>query len=127
MRIVRILALLLVIAGLAAGGLVWSGKVWLDTPLTGLVQPSTFEVQRGATLRSVATALQQRGIIDRPTVWVVWGRLTHQANNLKAGEYELQPGMNPRAVLALLSSGQVVLHSITFIEGSTFTDVRNAL
>ena len=127
MRIVRILALLLVVAALAAGALVWSGKVWLDTPLTGLVQPSMFEVQRGATVRSVATALQQKGIIDRPTVWVVWARLTHQANNLKAGEYELQPGMNPRAVLSLLSSGQVVLHSITFIEGSTFTDVRNAL
>jgi UPF0755 protein len=127
MRIVRILALLLVVAALAAGALVWSGKVWLDTPLTGLVQPSMFEVQRGATLRSVATALQQKGIIDRPTVWVVWARLTYQANNLKAGEYELQPGMNPRAVLSLLSSGQVVLHSITFIEGSTFTDVRNAL
>jgi UPF0755 protein len=30
-------------------------------------------------------------------------------------------------LLSLLSSGQVLLHSITFIEGSTFGDVRNAL
>jgi UPF0755 protein len=30
-------------------------------------------------------------------------------------------------LLALLSSGQVMLHSITFIEGSSFVDVRNAL
>jgi UPF0755 protein len=30
-------------------------------------------------------------------------------------------------LLALLSSGQVLLHSITFIEGSTFADIRNAL
>jgi UPF0755 protein len=46
---------------------------------------------------------------------------------LKAGEYDLQPGLTPRGLLALLSSGQVLLHSITFIEGSTFADVRNAL
>lgn len=126
-RIVRILALLLIVAALAGGAVVWSGKVWLDTALPGLLQPATFEVQRGATLRSIATALERRGIIDRPAVWVAWARLTHQANSLKAGEYELQPGLSPRAVLALLSSGQVVLHSITFIEGSTFADVRNAL
>ena len=30
-------------------------------------------------------------------------------------------------LLELLNSGQVLLHSITFIEGSTFADMRNAL
>jgi UPF0755 protein len=35
--------------------------------------------------------------------------------------------LTPRGLLALLSSGQVLLHSITFIEGSSFADVRNAL
>jgi UPF0755 protein len=60
-------------------------------------------------------------------VWVVWSRLTRSDSALKAGEYELQPGLTPRGLLTLLSSGQVLLHSITFIEGSTFADVRNAL
>ena len=126
-RIIRTLGLLLVVAALAAGAVVWSGKTWLDAPIPSLLQPSTFEVQRGATLRSVANALERQGVIDRPLVWVAWARLTQQANGLKAGEYELHPGLSPRAVLDLLNSGQVVLHSITFIEGSTFADVRNAL
>jgi peptidoglycan lytic transglycosylase G len=126
-RVVRILAILLIVAALAGGALIWSSNKWLDAPIETLLQPTTFEVQRGATLRSIATALKTQGIIDRPEVWVVWARLTQQANSLKAGEYELRPGLSPRAVLVLLNSGQVLLHSITFIEGSTFADVRNAL
>jgi len=71
--------------------------------------------------------LHARGLLDQPQIWVVWSRLTRSDSALKAGEYELQPGLTPRGLLALLSSGQVLLHSITFIEGSTFADVRNAL
>jgi UPF0755 protein len=126
-RLVRIFALLFAIAVLAAGALVWWSNDWLDTPIQSLSQPTTFEVPRGASLRAVATALQQRGILDQPQVWVAWARLARQAGNLKAGEYELRPGMNPRDLLTLFNSGQVLLHSITFIEGSTFTDIRNAL
>jgi UPF0755 protein len=66
-------------------------------------------------------------LLDQPQVWVAWSRLTRSDSTLKAGEYELQPGLTPRGLLALLSSGQVMLHSITFIEGSSFVDVRNAL
>ena len=40
---------------------------------------------------------------------------------------QLQPGLTPQRAAGLLSSGQVLLHSITFIEGSTFADMRNAL
>jgi sulfur carrier protein len=46
---------------------------------------------------------------------------------LKAGEYELQPGLTPRSLLEHLSSGRVLLHRITFIEGATFADIRNVL
>ena len=125
--LVRIFALLFVLAVLAAGALVWRSNDWLDTPIQSLNQPTTFEVPRGASLRAVATSLAQRGILDQPQVWVAWARLARRAGDLKAGEYELRPGMNPRDLLALFNSGQVLLHSITFIEGSTFTDIRNAL
>jgi UPF0755 protein len=53
--------------------------------------------------------------------------LTRQSGGLKAGEYLLSPGLTPRALLSLLSSGQVILHSITFIEGSRFSDVLKLL
>ena len=126
-RLRRILLLLIVLGAAAAGALAWWGNNWLQQPIAGLKERTTFEVPRGASTRSVASALEVRGLLDLPQVWVIWSRLTRRDSELKAGEYELQPGLTPRGLLALLSSGQVLLHSITFIEGSTFVDVRNAL
>ena len=126
-RVLRTLVLLIILGAAAAGAIAWWGNKWLQQPIAGLQERTTFEVPRGASTRSVATALNERGLLDRPQVWVVWSRLTRSDSALKAGEYELQPGLTPRGLLSLLSSGQVLLHSITFIEGSTFADVRNAL
>lgn len=126
-RLLQVLAILIFLGALAAAGLAWWGNKWLQQPLAGLQERTTFEVPRGAHLRSVAAALHERGLLDQPAVWVVWSRLTRRDATLKAGEYELQPGLTPRGLLMRLSSGQVLLHSITFIEGSTFADVRNAL
>jgi UPF0755 protein len=126
-RLLKAFLLLLVLGAVGAGALAWWGNTWLQQPIAGLKERTTFEVPRGASTRSVASALEARGLLDRPQVWVVWSRLTRRDSELKAGEYELQPGLTPRGLLSLLSSGQVLLHSITFIEGSTFGDVRNAL
>jgi UPF0755 protein len=126
-RLLQVLAILIVLGALAVGGLAWWGNQWLQQPIAGLQERTTFEVARGAHMRSVAATLHERGFLDQPEIWIVWARLMRRDVALKAGEYELQPGLTPRGLLALLSSGQVVLHSITFIEGSTFADVRNAL
>ena len=125
-RLLRVLAILIVLGALAVGGLAWWGNEWLQ-PIAGLQERTTFEVPRGSHMRSVAAALHARGLLDQPDAWIVWSRLMRRDSALKAGEYELQPGLTPKGLLALLSSGQVLLHSITFIEGSTFADVRNAL
>lgn len=126
-RLLRVLVALIVLGALAAGGLAWWGNKWLQEPIAGLQERTTFEVPRGVHMRAVAAALHARGLLDQPDVWIVWSRLMRRDSALKAGEYELQPGLTPKGLLALLSSGQVLLHSITFIEGSTFADVRNAL
>src|ERR671911_564713 len=126
-RLLRILVLLVVLAAIGAGAIAWWSNKWLQQPIAGLQEKTTFEVHRGASTRSVATSLNARGLLDQPQVWVAWSRLTRSDGALKAGEYELQPGLTPRGLLTLLSSGQVLLHSITFIEGSTFADARNAL
>ena len=126
-RLLRILAILIVLGAIAVGALAWWGNQWLQQPIAGLQERTTFEVPRGAHMRSIAATLHERGLLDQPDVWIVWSRLMRRDVPLKAGEYELQPGLTPKGLLMLLSSGQVVLHSITFIEGSTFADVRNAL
>src|SRR5687768_1575654 len=126
----RLIAFVLMLASITLmvfGAVVWWGQQWLRAPLTTVAAPTTFEVPRGATLRSVASSLQQRAILDRPQLWLAWARLTQRGAVLKAGEYELEPGLTPQELFKLLSSGAVMLHSVTFIEGSTFADMRKLL
>lgn len=123
----RLLLSLVLIALIGAGAVAWWTLRWLQTPIATLSAPMTFEVPRGATLRSVARQLHARAVLERPKSWVLWARLMRRDATLKAGEYELRPGVSPEGVLQVLTSGQVILHSITFIEGSNFYDVRRVL
>ena len=95
-RLLLVLAILIVLGASAAGGLAWWGNKWLQQPIAGLQEPTSFEVPRGAHMRSVATTLNERGLLDRPEVWIVWARLMRHDVALKAGEYELQPGLTPK-------------------------------
>ena len=121
--ILRILAALVLLAVLAGAGLAWWGYSWLHAEIATLDAPISYEVPRGASLRTVARELRQQGVIERPEVWVAAARLSGKAGALKAGEYRLEPGLTPMAVLRVLSSGQVILHAITFIEGSRVIDM----
>ena len=125
--LLRALALLTVGGVVGAGAIFLWGQHWLETPIATLREPITFEVPRGASLRAVASSLEERDLLDQPQIWIGWARLTQRAGHLKAGEYQLRPGMTPRELLELLNSGRVLLHSITFVEGSTFADIRKVL
>ena len=125
--IVRILFAIaaLAVASVLAGA--WWLERWLDAPIPTLSETHVFEVARGSSLTAVGGSLHRAGLIEHPRVWVAWARATNRSQGLKAGEYALDPGLTPRGLLDLLISGRVLLHSITFIEGSTFADIRNAL
>lgn len=125
--LLRLFAVLLLLGVVAAGALAWWGHRWLQTPIATLTQPTVFEVRKGASLRTVASSLNDQNLLDEPQIWTAWARITKRAHSLKAGEYQLSPGLTPSGLLELLNSGEVLLHSITFIEGSTFADMRKAL
>lgn len=125
--LLRIFTTLLLLAIVATGALAWWGRQWLQKPIANLTEPRIFEVPKGASLRTVASSLNDNGLLDQPELWTAWARITKRAYSVKAGEYELPPGLTPGGLLDLLNSGAVLLHSITFIEGSTFADMRKAL
>ena len=124
LRFILALALLSIVA---AAAVTWWSYRWLNTELEAIREPLVYEMPRGATLRTVARELHQRGVLNQPQVWIVSARLMRKAGALKAGEYLLQPGLTPNELLKLLSSGQVILHGITFVEGSTFRDMLKLL
>jgi UPF0755 protein len=114
-------ASILAFAGIAA----WLGwrqyeRHWLAAPLPALTEAVTFEVPAGASLGSVARDLEQRGLIDRPRIWLRHGVRSGLATRIKAGEYRLLPGTSPATLLDQFVTGDVVLHSLTVPEGWTF-------
>jgi len=120
-----LLALLVAVAALFVG--YRQMIAWLNAPAASVTAPVVYEIPRGSSVGGVARDLAVRGVLEHPKVFALWARYTGRATGIKAGEYEIRPGMSPQAMLEMFRSGQVLLHSITFVEGSTFYDIRRQL
>ena len=123
----RLGLLLLGTAMVVAALFTWHYRDFLATPLAIDEQGLVIELPRGAGLRTLSDDLATRGLIDSPDLLVLHGRLSGLDTALKAGEYRLEPGLTPPALLTLLSSGQVMLHSLTLVEGWTFAQALAAV
>jgi UPF0755 protein len=122
----RYLVLLCLLLGAAGAGLVWIGARSLDEPVR-LATPMRFKVAPGASFARVAAELAAQGVITHPRAWVLFARLRNLAPAVKAGEYEIQPGITPRDLLTKMVNGQVLLHSFTIVDGWTVRDMLEAL
>ncbi len=87
----------------------------------------SYSIAPGSSVRKVATDLAQRGIIEKPHLFVLMAYLSGHSHSIKAGEYALQPGMHPPELLGLFTSGKVMQHSFTIVEGWTYRELRVAL
>jgi UPF0755 protein len=110
----------------ALGAEIWAGLRSLDAPLN-VAAPLRFKVAIGSRFAHVAADLAAQGIVARPRAWVLYARWKGAANTIKAGEYEIEPGMTPRQLLDKIVSGQVLLHSLTIIDGWRVQDMLLAM
>ena len=124
LRILLGLVLLSLLA--AAGAELWLNLHSLDEPLQ-VAAPLTFKVPAGARLARVATELAARGVLARPRALVLYARWRGIASAIKAGEYEIDPGLTPRDLLDKLVTGQVLLHSLTIVDGWRVLDLLTAM
>ncbi len=115
----------LVLASFAAGWVLLDYRDFLRTPLEVGPNGVTFTVEPGTPVSKLARELQQRGAV-RNGRYLVWlARLEGRASSIKAGEYEIAPNTKPEALLDMLVSGRVKLHSLTVVEGWTFHQMLN--
>lgn len=122
--------LLLLLALAAAAAFAWLdyqrfARTPLPLPEDGLV----LEVPRGQSLRGIVAQLAGQGLTP------AWRRHWWQAlaveegvlRRLQAGEYRLEPGLDPRGLLDQLARGRVIQYRFTLVEGWTFAELRRAL
>ncbi|MCH4561709.1 endolytic transglycosylase MltG [Halomonas sp. EGI 63088] len=127
LRVVKILLILAVLAGVAllAGHRYWESR--LAAPIA-VDEPTLYEVPRGAGYNRVVADLAGRGVITDDWAFRLLTRLEPESvPSLRAGEYMLEPGMSGREMIDLLGSDRVVTYPLTIPEGWTFRQMRERL
>jgi UPF0755 protein len=122
--------LLLLVALALIGGLVLLGWRALEQSMAAPGPNSTavdITVRAGSPLRAVLNDLAARGALRSARAVELYLRLHRRALHVQAGQYQIEPRATPAAILEQLSSGRVVLQSLTVVEGWTFADMRHAL
>lgn len=113
---------LVALAALAAGGAwLYADRYWRSPG--PLQEQAVVVMPRGGHVGTLAQRLAEAGAIEHPWLFEALARLTGRDRGLKAGEYAIQPGMSPLAILALVESGKVLLHPIAVPEGLTVQEV----
>jgi UPF0755 protein len=115
---------IVVAAGGGAAAIAWSG---LNAAMNVGDDGAMLDIPVGSSLSRVSAELAERGVLRAPRLLALYGRLTGDATRIHAGEYRIEPGTSPRVLLAQLVDGNVVLHTLTVVEGWRFTEFLDAL
>lgn len=121
----RVAILIVAVGGFcAAGALSWRA---LNAPMEIPSAGARLEIPVGAPLARVADDLARRALLDTPWLLTLYARLLGDAKRIHAGEYEIAPETSPRQLLRQLVDGEVILHTLTIVEGRRFEDFLTAL
>ncbi|HET8707881.1 MAG TPA: endolytic transglycosylase MltG [Pseudomonadales bacterium] len=85
------------------------------------------EVPEGSTFAKLMFDMHKKGQLKYPRLIIWYARLNGLTGSLKAGEYEIKKGTHARQFILQLNEGRVLKRNITFIEGTTFREMREEL
>ena len=131
-RVLRAVLLLTLLGGLAAAAVgLWAWREYRDfsdRPLDGIEAGDTLVVAPGDSLPTVLRKLREQGIrTGRDLEWRALARQMQVAGRIQVGEYALEPGTSPRALLLQMRDGKVISYRFTIVEGWNIRQLRAAL
>jgi len=118
-------------AAIAAGAALVLLTLWCvryalaDLPLKA--SPLQFSINAGSTLRGATHQMVQAGVLRSALPFEILTRLFGDPRNIKAGNYEVERGLTPYALMEKITRGTSASLAITFVEGWTFRQMRKAL
>ncbi|SEI40728.1 endolytic transglycosylase MltG [Nitrosomonas eutropha] len=126
-RSLRLLSfVLLVILVVSTLFSIWFYRL-VTTPVELPVIPCEFSIEPRGSLRNIAQQLTNADILPNAWSFILLAHMTGYNASLKAGEYELTQNLSPLDLLEYLTQGRVKQHTITFLEGWTFSQFRKVL
>ena len=122
-----LLKLVFTVCVLFAGAALW----WVNEPLTLRPAPGNqvldLEIEPGTRGRELAQVVVGSGVQTSANLLYGWFRLSGQSRQIRAGSYEINPGVTPRSLLRMLVRGEETLKTISLPEGWNFSQVLAAL
>lgn len=123
----RLLSLSILLGSVGLGWLWMDLQQFMQRPLQLPEAGYILIVEPGSNLRRISARLAKDGVLSHPYYLRAWARWHRLGRTIKAGEYRLEPGLTPPALLRILISGRGILHGLTIIEGWDFRQMRQAL
>ncbi|SEF92937.1 endolytic transglycosylase MltG [Marinobacterium lutimaris] len=125
-RLFAVFVLFVVLAGIA-GGVFWKDyQAYLNSP-ANIAEGQIYTIEKGKYFNSLVKDLNAQAIIDKPLYMRVLSRLEPELTAIKAGEYQLEPGMTPHQILEKFAAGDTLSYHFTIIEGMRFSELRQSL
>lgn len=113
------LALVLFLIGVVA----WNIDSFIHGPLEVPGDGYVLEVAPGASSSRIINDLADEGLVKWPRLLVAYLKWSGGDRRIKAGEYQLRPGITLDELLQKFYRGDVILHEITLVEGWTLKQV----
>ncbi len=89
-------------------------------------QPVTIDIPRGTSTAQMAELLAVNGAVGHP-IYFLAARALRYGKRLQAGEYLFEKPESPLVIVDRLIRGDVLLHPLTFPEGSNIFDVARII
>ncbi|TKB66521.1 MAG: endolytic transglycosylase MltG [Nitrospira sp.] len=106
----RIILGCLLVGTVALGVAAYQTIRWAEGPVIPTEERPSSKVvviPDGSTFQQVATMLEREGLIKNSSFFIYSGKSQSADRKVRAGEYELNPGMTPAEILAVLVNGHV--------------------
>jgi len=121
-KLLRLFALLLVLAVGLVGGAVYWGFTKFHEPGPAATD-TTVVIERGLGVRAIADRLADAGVITDPLVFSAGVRVYGEGQPLQAGEYLFPSRLSMRQVMEQMIDGVTIVHRLTIAEGLTSAEI----
>lgn len=103
--------------------IILSSLVACGTPPTSDTPPIQIMVPPGATFEEIVDTLESRGLVGKPFVFRAYARWNKADTKIRAGAYSIRPGTSWSGLLEILTTGRVMLETLTIPEGFRLTQI----
>lgn len=87
----------------------------------------SFEIQPGRGAKTIAAALEERGIIRSKNALLIYATLAGHVRHFQAGLYELSPSSSAKEIMNMLVNGKGREAIVTIPEGASYFDIDEIL